>query len=153
MKTRTCPRCKIDKSLDLFNKDKNRRTGVQTYCKECAKERFQIYYKNNKEHHLETVRKVNRANVLKKQKFVLKFLLENPCVQCREKDVLLLEFDHLRNKKFIIAELVCGGFSIKSLQKEMKKCQILCVACHRKKSMKNSKSYKYLYTIGKFSID
>jgi hypothetical protein len=37
MKTKVCPGCKVEKACDLFSKDKHKKDGLQTYCKECQK--------------------------------------------------------------------------------------------------------------------
>jgi hypothetical protein len=42
---KACSKCKIEKELDKFGKNKSKKDGRQTYCKECAK----AYYKANKE--------------------------------------------------------------------------------------------------------
>jgi hypothetical protein len=44
-----CCTCKIEKDLSNFNKDKNKKDGLQLICKTCQKEYRKIYYKNNKE--------------------------------------------------------------------------------------------------------
>jgi len=58
--TKICYKCKIEKSKSLFCKDKNKKDGLESYCKECKKE-YRLknrdkkivcdkqYYKENKE--------------------------------------------------------------------------------------------------------
>jgi len=38
MKTKICPKCKTEKSFDLFGKNKSKKDGISTYCKKCSKE-------------------------------------------------------------------------------------------------------------------
>ena len=48
-----------------------------------------------------------------------------------------MEFDHLANKEYDISRMVSSRYSIKSIQKEINKCQILCALCHRIKTFKD----------------
>lgn len=34
--SKLCPSCNLDKSLDLFRKNRSKKLGVSSYCKECA---------------------------------------------------------------------------------------------------------------------
>lgn len=69
MNTKICSRCKIEKDVGCFSKDKTRKDGLQYFCKNCRKmarkkeyssryreknkdrisEHLKIYYQNNKE--------------------------------------------------------------------------------------------------------
>lgn len=68
------------------------------------------------------------------REFLWKFLSEHPCEKCGEKDPVVLEFDHLnpKDKEANVANLISGGYSLKTVQKEMGKCRILCANCHRR---------------------
>ena len=59
---------------------------------------------------------------------------KSPCVHCGETDVSLLTYHHRdpRLKEYDIANLISRGVSIKKLAQEMKKCNVLCVTCHRR---------------------
>ena len=46
MTTKKCPRCKKHKAFSLYNKDKKRKDGLQSYCKDCQSEYQEIKYKN-----------------------------------------------------------------------------------------------------------
>lgn len=50
---------------------------------------------------------------------------------CGEKDVACLDFHHLRDKEFNIANEI-KNLSIDNLKKEIDKCIVLCANCHRK---------------------
>lgn len=53
------------------------------------------------------------------------------CQNCGINDDACLEFHHLNDKKFTIANAIRLGMSINSIKKEMRKCIILCSNCHR----------------------
>jgi len=44
MTTKKCPRCKKEKTLDLFNKHRGTKDGLQGYCKACQIEIQEIKY-------------------------------------------------------------------------------------------------------------
>jgi|GEM_PF-4422490 len=47
--TKVCSKCKVDKLVELFGKDKSRKNGLANYCKDCGNKKNSEYYKNNKE--------------------------------------------------------------------------------------------------------
>ena len=66
------------------------------------------------------------------REFVYQYLLAHPCERCGETDPRVLEFHHVGEKDAEITRLISGGWSIKRIQKEIDKCQVLCANCHRK---------------------
>ncbi len=66
------------------------------------------------------------------------FLSTKSCIDCGEKDPIVLEFDHKSsdNKFKIIAKMLSGHYSWKSVLKEIEKCEIRCANCHRRKTYK-----------------
>jgi hypothetical protein len=53
------------------------------------------------------------------------------CVDCGINNHIILDFDHLRNKKYNISRMIHDGFSWKAIKKEIEKCEIVCANCHR----------------------
>jgi hypothetical protein len=43
----------------------------------------------------------------------------------------MLDFDHLRDKKYNVSRMIHDGFSWKAIQKEIEKCEVVCANCHR----------------------
>lgn len=62
---KVCSKCKIEKSLELFPKDKSKKDGFFIQCKSCYKE----YYEKNKEKVKESVRKYKKENQDKVKKY------------------------------------------------------------------------------------
>lgn len=73
--TKLCSRCRIEKPLSEYQKDKSRKLGVQKYCKECRylqflnikdtqhyKEKRKEYNANRKEYHVQ-YREANRERI------------------------------------------------------------------------------------------
>lgn len=53
------------------------------------------------------------------------------CADCGENNHIVLDFDHLRDKKYNISRMVHDGFSVKAIKKEIEKCEVVCANCHR----------------------
>ncbi len=77
------------------------------------------------------------------RQYVWDYLLEHPCIDCGETSPILLEFDHVSGKKkFAIS---CGGsYSFATAKKEMEKCEVRCVSCHRIKTFMELEHWKNL---------
>ena len=75
---------------------------------------------------------------IKIRKHLLDFLSKNQCIDCGEKDPVVLEFDHrIQKDKFKqISRMLSGHYSWESLLKEINKCDVRCANCHRKKTHK-----------------
>ncbi len=66
--------------------------------------------------------------------FVWNYLKEHPCVDCNERDPIVLEFDHVGEKFKAISEMLRYNYSPESLAKEIIKCEVRCANCHRRKT-------------------
>lgn len=136
-----CTKCLAEKSLELFS-FKSRQTGKRlAWCKSCMKVYDANHYQKNKKHRHE----IKYANREKIRRFLTQYLREHPCAVCNEDDIVVLEFDHIdpKTKKFDIGKSV-SGYSIQSILEEIKKCQVLCANCHRRRTAKQRGWYKNL---------
>jgi hypothetical protein len=71
METKICSKCKIQHSIENFNKDKTRRGGLSYICKQCAIDKKNKYINNNKEKVLlsyKIYRENNKERILKTKK-------------------------------------------------------------------------------------
>lgn len=67
--------------------------------------------------------------------YIKAHLEANPCVDCGEADIIVLEFDHINDDKhFSISDATRSGYGIKKVIAEMAKCEVRCANCHRKKT-------------------
>lgn len=65
----------------------------------------------------------------------LEYLKNHPCIDCGESDPIVLEFDHLGDKKYNIGTAVSGSHrSWELILQEIQKCEVRCANCHRKKT-------------------
>ena len=141
-----CKNCSIEKSKNDFGKNKSKSDGLQTYCKECAKLYAKGYYKqaNIKENHIKTVKKRRDELVKENKKLILEYLKTHFCIDCGENDPIVLEFDHLSNKRMNVSRLVLSGYPKQSILDEIDKCVVRCANCHRRKTAIEQGWYKYL---------
>jgi|TARA_R110000744_G_scaffold203446_3_gene322298 hypothetical protein len=68
----------------------------------------------------------------KNRDYIKQHKRENPCVDCGEKNIVLLEFDHVRGiKSANLSNMVRGAYGLTSIRREIAKCEVRCANCHR----------------------
>jgi ferredoxin-like protein FixX len=125
-----CRLCDIPQPLSNFRSAKNK-SGVTSYCIPCE-DQYKL------EWHLK-----RRAQI---KEWIYNHLKSNPCVDCGDRDVLALDFDHVRGarKRYNIAHaFMLTGMTVKKLETEIAKCDVRCGKCHRIRTHMASKSWKY----------
>ena len=53
------------------------------------------------------------------------------CTDCGETNPIVLDFDHLKDKKYNVSRMIHDGFSWAAIKKEIAKCEVVCANCHR----------------------
>jgi hypothetical protein len=127
---KVCCKCKKNKNLDSFNKDKYRRDGFGCVCKACKKAARRNYYLANKD----TIIKKQREKRIECQEWVRHYKKE--CKTCGESHPACLDFHHIGNKEAGIAKMIHKKNINEELKRkiliEIEKCEVLCSNCHRK---------------------
>lgn len=100
-----CNRCKIEKALTEFNFKDKKKGLLQYQCKECSRLYIRLHYERNRKYYLEKSFKRNLKIRNEIRNYVWKYLNTHACVDCGEKDPVVLEFDHLSNKIAAISEM------------------------------------------------
>lgn len=126
---RRCARCGVLLPLELFSR---LRDGRQSWCKPC----FQGYHRGR----LDRARVRARSRIEAAQEFVTHFLQVHPCTDCAEPDHVVLEFDHLETKQRNVSTLVNHGASLARIAEEIRRCEVVCVNCHRRRTAERSGS-------------
>lgn len=145
MAIKYCPKCNKDKLLETdFYKNKSKKDGYQAICKECVKKDESRYYCRNAERLKESIEISRLKRAQENKQFVLNYLQFHPCIDCGEKDPVVLEFDHIKKKNHGIAVMVSRGNSINRIQEEIALCQVRCANCHRRKTAKDKNYFRLL---------
>ena len=132
---RRCGRCKTEKPVDQFAWRRRARGQRDNYCQPCRAAYHREHYLANKERYIAAARQRRKALVEERTQYLVTFLRAHPCVDCGETDPIVLEFDHLRDKKFSISEGLQGR-RWQDVLDEIAKCQVVCANCHRRRTAK-----------------
>ena len=134
MESKKCTKCKEEKLLSNFNKNKGKKDGLNNICRVCSNERSRQYYNENTDEHKLNIRKRNKLIIFDNRKKLFEFYKSNSCVDCGESDPIVLECDHKSDKEFEVSKMVANGYSWDRIQKEIDKCNVRCANCHRRKT-------------------
>lgn len=138
-----CKKCGKDKSLEAFairNKGTGRR---QSWCKECVREYDKLRYTDPKVRQGFIDRSKRRQIEWRKKLF--EYLKDKKCMDCRESNSIVLEFDHIKGEKTCnISDLIRKTPSWEKILIEIEKCEIVCANCHRIRTAKTFNWYKYI---------
>lgn len=98
------------------------------------KQKYHAYqhYLRNKDKIKERAKINNEKSSIVIREYIRDYLLEHPCVDCGNPNIIVLEFDHVRGeKKYELARMKFCSYSLKTIQKEIDKCEVRCANCHR----------------------
>ncbi len=130
-----CTRCGELKDESEFN-FKNRATlRLHTFCRECQHAWNRAHYQRNKATYIANAHRNSAAYIAQNLRRLVEYLLENPCVDCGETDLLVLDFDHRdrATKRMAVGSLVRYG-SWTNLEVEIAKCDVRCANDHRRRT-------------------
>jgi hypothetical protein len=129
---KTCSTCRRRLPRAEFNVRLGSADGYQSVCRACNKTRARRYYAENIEKH----RKAVAAQLAKTRAAHLErigsHLLANPCVDCGEDDIRVLDFDHRDGveKTAEVMRLAKAAYSWERVSAEIAKCDVRCRNCH-----------------------
>ena len=110
-----CYKCSTHKTLDEFNNNKRSKDGKGNECKAC--------------------RKIYNHNTYLKVRALIKSAKQKPCKVCnQEYPSYMMDFHHRdpSEKEFTISRPKTAQRSVRRIQKEIDKCDVLCKHCHVK---------------------
>lgn len=131
MTTKICTKCGFEKDAESDFSWSIKEIKRHSACKSCRSDERSEYYQRHREKELaykggRQLRKREEA-----RQFVFNYLSAHPCVDCGEKDPMVLTFDHVTGKKKMnISQMVNQGYSLAAISAEISQCVVRCANCH-----------------------
>ena len=133
-------RCGEARPMEMFNSSASRKRS--SYCKPCQSEFSREHYQKNRARYIERSRARSKRELQWRMGWLKSYLREHPCVDCGETDIMVLEFDHLRDKTFNVSHGI-RNMSWERVLQEIQKCEVLCGNCHRLRTLRRLDSLRY----------
>jgi hypothetical protein len=131
--TRVCSRCRLRKPASCFGWHRKDRGQLDTYCRGCRAAYKREHYAANRARYIANAHRRKQAVALERATRLVEIFRRRPCVDCGESDPLVLEFDHLGEKRFNIAKGL-RSHSWEAILDEIAKCEVVCANCHRRRT-------------------
>lgn len=130
MTKKICSKCKTEKELSDFRRDKSKKDGRQSYCKLCARDHFKSRYS---ESYGESYNKRNVERRNRHAEMLQEYKHDKSCLCCDESENICLDFHHVdpTSKSFTVSGQSMGR-NWEQIEQEISKCVLLCSNCHRK---------------------
>jgi len=143
---KACTKCNKTKPVSEYNYRNKSKGTYQSHCRKCSKAYLKTHYRKNTQYYREKAKYHTRRYEQIARRTIYEIKLGNPCVKCGESDPRVLDFDHINSqeKSHNVANMVKSGHSVKSIMKEVEKCQILCANCHRRKTSEHFSYYSHV---------
>jgi hypothetical protein len=137
-----CSGCKHDKPVSEFGSNKAKADGLQVHCKECRKSYNAAYYTKTKDIHNPTRYARKKQYGVELRNKICDYLIEHPCTDCGETDIVVLQFDHQHDKIANLSVMIGSGLAWSRILREIEKCQVVCANCHMRRTAKTQKWFR-----------
>jgi len=104
-------------------------------CRSCHAAARRAHYLAHKADYLRHAVAQRKAHRARNRNEVMAYLAQHPCVDCREANPVVLEFDHRdpATKLDEVGRMIASKRWPRVLA-EIKKCDVRCINCHRRKT-------------------
>jgi hypothetical protein len=126
-----CARCSQMRPQSSFNR---LRDGHQAWCRDC----FAAYYAEDKARHRRRNDALKARRVAAARAHVVDHLRDHGCVDCGERCIIVLDFDHVGAKRIEVSTLVQRGVRLERIVREIEQCEVVCANCHRRRTARRS---------------
>lgn len=138
-----CSKCEKEKSFEDFSFRDTTKGIRHKMCKVCHTRYRRFHYLENKQKYIKKASRWNRKQRDILRQYIYNKLKISECVDCGEKDIVVLDFDHISGKRLSISLMFKNRYSILAIKEEMKKCVIRCANCHRRKTAREFGYWKH----------
>lgn len=130
--TFTCTRCHRDLPGEAFPPRAAGSLFLHSWCRECFATFNRASYLADRERQVARIHANQRRQKAINRQMLRDYFALHPCVDCHETDPDVLEFDHLRDKRYDVSFMVQTGRSVPAILAEIEKCEVRCANCHRR---------------------
>jgi len=136
-----CSTCRMVVPTTEFNRQAAAADGLQSRCRACCRR----WYEEHRSAHIANVYRRNVAHHAVLVEKLAGYLAEHPCVDCGERDIRCLEFDHRdrATKTSDVAKLLRRSMPWTVVMREIEKCDVRCANCHRRKTAAEDISWRH----------
>jgi hypothetical protein len=135
---KTCVSCKQEKNDDDFRWRYKERGLRSSYCRSCRKQYDKERYSRGE---VKKTSQESRERVAERNRSFILEALVSGCVDCGEKNPVVLEFDHQRDKIMNVSVMLYS-YSLERIRQEVEKCEIVCANCHRIRTANSQNFWK-----------
>ncbi len=134
--SRFCVNCGLAKPLEEFHYRHRATETRHSICGTCFNAYRRDHYRMNRHDYIRRNGALQRRRRLEWQRRLWEYLSVHPCVDCREQDPLVLEFDHVdrTTKEFTMGFMATRGHAWPTVLSELAKCEVRCANCHRRRT-------------------
>jgi len=138
---KTCTSCKQEKSLDSFGFRNKSKGLLASKCKQCQKEYYAVRWASGKIKESNYQAKAKRVKAA--QDYLWGILIQSKCWDCGERNPIVLEFDHLKDKTKDVSKMVSQNYGVETIRKEVNKCDVVCANCHKIRTSTRGNHWRY----------
>ena len=142
---RKCYRCGELKPSGDFAWRRKGKAQRDSFCRPCRSAYGREHYEANRQRYIDQAGEVKRRLTRERTMYLIEYFKTHPCMECGERDPIVLEFDHLRDKSFAIGPSLTRTSWDKILA-EMKKCEVVCANCHRRRTARRRGALRAVLT-------
>src|SRR2546423_1390695 len=120
MMRKICTYCGVERDAETDFSWEYKAQGIrQSRCKYCQREMSNRHYRENKLVYRQRDR-IRKPQILAENaRLIANYLSTHPCIDCGQKDLRLLEFDHVKDKKsYEVCDLFVGGYNWQKIEAE-----------------------------------
>lgn len=136
-----CTKCNLDKDTSCFS---SRGSGkLHRQCKICKRIAIKIAYEKKKPEYIQRAKESNKKIRRKISNLIIK-AKDKPCVDCgRELPHYCMDLDHLPGSiKIDNVSCLVKKCSVKIIETEIAKCEVVCAVCHRIRTWERQQQLK-----------
>lgn len=115
--------------------------NCQVVCCNCHRRR--TYLRRGASRTPESASSIKNWKVRRNVQWMYEYLERSSCATCGLTDPLVLEFDHISNKRRNVTQMAWTEYGMAALEAEVSKCVVLCANCHRRKTSADRNTFRH----------